>query len=198
MIIPPPPSSFTPEQRTWLGTLIKGMSAEFTKNSQVGVPISIPPQLPDTSYNRIDRMTLAVDTTLREDEVNTHLYVNCTSDKALTLPVPGAGMWLTLFNVGTNKITLKTDGGTTITPPILTGGQVNLYVQEDASAVAAWQTGIVVVYPSGAVVVGGALTVYTKDKFYLTSPDGTKWQVLIDNAGAVTYVTTGSSDPVIS
>lgn len=57
---------------------------------------------------------LATATTLTQDDLGIRHWINCSSASNLTLPTAVEGGWIFLFNYGTQTITVKNPGTTTI------------------------------------------------------------------------------------
>lgn len=80
-------------------------------------------------------------TTLAEGDLYIRHWINCSTSANLTLPTAVEGGWVHIYNYGTQTITVKNPGGTTI-GTLATNDGVTIPCFPDASGVPAWPTDI--------------------------------------------------------
>lgn len=135
-------------------------------------------------------VTLSSNTTLGRGEMCRALIVNCSTASNLTLPTAEWGMWTWIVNIGSEDITLKNNGGTTMVT-VRADHAVFLQSYDDGSGNPEWQTKVQTVGSNGREyretrIIWGAEGPVVKDS------GGTYWEIGVSTLGALTTTSLGS------
>lgn len=143
------------------------------------------------------RYSSAVDIVLA-DGFNGVALIDATADINVQLPVPAVGNVVQIVNVNaTYTITVKDNAGSTVNPPVLPGGRMTPWQQEDSASLPTWAASSLVHYPDGTVHIYGSM-VYIEAGTgpYVQSPNAHFQLITSDNSSVVGATDAGTPIPL--